>query len=210
MSELLKHLYYNRKNIFSTKRLIQAILVATWLAMLIATYSFAVIYATTPGARGHSPADWPEKSVLVRDSSRPTLITFIHPKCSCSRATLNELNKIVSHCPDRLKVYILMLVPRGEGKDWAKTDLLDSARAIPGAEVRFDMEGQEANRFHSLTSGHTLVYLPSGELVFNGGITASRGHEGDNKGQSTIEDIARGRSEKLWFNQVFGCPLKER
>lgn len=49
-----------------------------------------------------------------------------------------------------------------------------------------DRDGAELSRFGFRTSGDTRLYAPDGALVFHGGITASRGHEGDNPGQSAV------------------------
>ena len=74
--------------------------------------------------------------------------------------------------------------------------------------VEADEGGVEAKRFGARTSGHVLVYSAAGELTFQGGITAGRGHEGANAGQQGALDGARGRSccEK---SEVYGCQLDD-
>jgi hypothetical protein len=42
--------------------------------------------------------------------------------------------------------------------------------------------------------------------VFRGGITGSRGHEGDNAGESAIIGLTQGRDPQ-GGTQVFGCAL---
>jgi len=49
-----------------------------------------------------------------------------------------------------------------------------------------DADGAEANRFGAETSGHTLLFDFGRRLLFSGGITDSRGHTGDNAGESAI------------------------
>jgi hypothetical protein len=43
--------------------------------------------------------------------------------------------------------------------------------------------------------------------VFSGGITASRGHEGDNAGRAAIEQLVRHERADRLSTWVFGCAL---
>ena len=70
-----------------------------------------------------------------------------------------------------------------------------------------DDEGTEANRFHAATSGQTLLYDAAGSLLFSGGITGSRGHSGDNAGQTAIVSLVNSGAPRLTETSVFGCPL---
>jgi hypothetical protein len=70
-----------------------------------------------------------------------------------------------------------------------------------------DDGGGEARAFGVATSGQTLLYDSRGALVFNGGITGSRGHAGDNAGRAAlIALIGRAPTDRSGAN-VFGCPL---
>jgi hypothetical protein len=63
-------------------------------------------------------------------------------------------------------------------------------------------------RFGALTSGHTVVYDPSGRLLFSGGITSARGHAGENMGSELIlAQLARKTNPQT--HAVFGCPLAD-
>jgi hypothetical protein len=55
-------------------------------------------------------------------------------------------------------------------------------------------------------SGQVLAYDGQGRLAFNGGITASRGHEGDSAGRSAVEAMLAGRRHAATAF-VFGCLL---
>ena len=62
-------------------------------------------------------------------------------------------------------------------------------------------------RFGAHVSGQVMVYDKEGKLVFQGGITESRGQMGDNAGRSAIEaQVNRGSSDRD-RTLVFGCPL---
>jgi hypothetical protein len=70
-----------------------------------------------------------------------------------------------------------------------------------------DPEGAAALRFGASTSGQTLLYNDSGRLVFNGGITAARGHEGPNDGQDAVIALLQNRPPLHTATPVFGCSL---
>ena len=116
----------------------------------------------------------------------------------------------MARCQGRVTGHVLLLRPTGFDNDWSKTDLWESARAIPGVRAMLDEDSREAGRFRVVTSGHTLLYDSSGRLLFSGGITASRGHSGDNLGRSTIVSLlTESASRKPDTSEccVYGCPL---
>jgi hypothetical protein len=76
--------------------------------------------------------------------------------------------------------------PLGAGGDWDDKSLRRSAEAIPGVKVVFDPDCVEARRFGAETSGHTFLFGADGRLLFNGGITASRGRSGNNAGERAM------------------------
>jgi hypothetical protein len=178
-----------------------------WLLIVGIGLSVLWNYENTPGASASPPALWPADSKIQRAPAHATLVILVHPHCPCTRATLGELAEIMAHCQGRLTAYVLFLKPAGFADDWEKTDLWQSAAGIPGVKLMVDVDGAEASRFHSQTSGQTILYDVDGRLMFTGGITASRGHLGDNDGQNAIVSLVNtglaGRTE----TSVFGCPL---
>src|SRR5436853_328815 len=84
---------------------------------------------------------------------------------------------------------------------------------VPPVGVQGDGEGAEARRFHAETSGTTVLYDGGGKLRFGGGITASRGHEGDNAGSAAVALVAAALDEEgsgeTAGTPVFGCALCE-
>ncbi len=164
-------------------------------------------YRNTPG-RGADPSlAWPSGSALPRASGQPTLIMMAHPECPCTRASLDELNLIMNRLQGRLSTIILFVKPQEFADGWEKTDSWKRARQIPGATVLTDLDGAEARRFHGYTSGQVLLYGPRGNLLYNGGITAGRGHEGENDGRRDVIALASGEKAGLVVRKVFGCAL---
>ncbi len=114
---------------------------------------------------------------------------------------------MLARCGDAVAAHVLFLRPGGSATDWEKTDLWCAASAIPGVRVYADEAGVEAARFGAATSGHAVLYDSTGTLAFSGGITVSRGHEGDNPGRDAVTSLlTRGRGGQP-RTPVFGCPL---
>jgi hypothetical protein len=74
--------------------------------------------------------------------------------------------------------------------------------------VESDAGGSIAGQFHANTSGEVFVYDRRGKLRFHGGITAARGHAGDNLGESAVIAIASGEKSYVERSPIFGCPFR--
>lgn len=181
-----------------------------WVGMILCGMSLLWKYQTTPGEGAHAPAHWPAESDISWNAFRPTLIMFAHPRCPCTRASLSELAQIMAYGSERVDARVEFFKPADFPPDWEKTDLWAAAAAIPGVSVSCDIDGSAARRFGATTSGYVVLYNTKGELVFQGGITGSRGHTGANTGRNAILSIlSHGNSEKQQ-TLTFGCPLLGR
>jgi hypothetical protein len=165
-------------------------------------------YESTPGAVAAVPKSWPGSKVpLAKDAM--TLVMLAHPRCPCTEASVGELAEIMAHVEGKAVAYVLFSVPADAGADWDDTSLRRAAAGIPGVTVLTDIDGVEARRFGAETSGHTLLFNPDGELLFNGGITASRGHTGGNFGESAIVSLVHHQPVERASSFVFGCSLRK-
>ena len=113
---------------------------------------------------------------------------------------------------EKVSANVVFYAPPDEPSTWVKTDLWKTAEKIPGVTVTEDRGNSIARSFGVFTSGQTLVYDANGRLIFNGGITASRGHSGDNYGRDAIiallqEHLAETTTLPV-TSPVFGCSLR--
>ena len=122
---------------------------------------------------------------------------------------MGELTQLMTHAREHLAANVVFVNPGGFDPDWVHSDLWNLARAIPGVRVSED-DGTEARRFGAATSGQTMLYGADGQLLFSGGITAGRGHFGDNAGLSSLESILHGEPAEFSRTSVFGCALLDR
>jgi hypothetical protein len=161
----------------------------------------------TPGKGGSAPAVWPAQSQLTRHPQRPTLVMLVHPRCSCSRASLQELVRLITRFQGQFSTFVLFYTPAGTTDTWEKTALWHTATALPDVQAIRDTDGREAMQFGAYTSGYTVLYAATGDLLFHGGITPSRGHIGDNEGSHAIAALLTQQHANAEHTLAFGCDL---
>jgi hypothetical protein len=202
------------------RSILLAIGLTIWLTLVIVGIGILRNYSLTPGAAGTPDTSWPSASLISRPSGSYTLVMAIHPRCPCSRASIGELAILMAHDDGRLAAFVIFVQPPGFNQNWTKSDLWSSAGSIPGVTRIID-HGIEAKRFGAATSGQTMVYDSRGRLLFSGGITAARGHFGDNAGVRVIARLldtaeTAAPARVVYRNRpivyastspVYGCPL---
>jgi len=178
-----------------------------WLTVVALGFYWLDQRQFTPGTRGVEAPVWPVESTLQRSSGQPTLVLALHPRCPCSRATLQVLTQLLARYPGQATAKVLVCVPEQGWEDGQ--DALADCRTMlpPAAEVVIDPQGREARRFGAATSGHIFLYGADGRLVFSGGITRGRGQNGDSPGSVALGDRLQGSSTSPMYLEVFGCPL---
>src|SRR6185503_18375466 len=124
-----------------------------WSAAVAAGFGVLLQYSSSPGVAGEAPERWPSASALARDGERFTLLVFAHPRCPCTAATVEQIDRLLARVRERVRVEVLFCLPPDQAVAWAHTDLWEKAAAIPGVVVRVDPDGREAARFGALTSG---------------------------------------------------------
>jgi hypothetical protein len=107
----------------------------------------------------------------------------------------------------RADAVVLFVRPDGVPTDWEHTDLWRRASEIPGVRVVLDEGGREARRFGAVVSGETILYDAGGRLLFHGGITPSRGHEGDSTGKARVLALLEGGATDRADAPTYGCEL---
>jgi hypothetical protein len=181
--------------------------VALWLLVAGAGMFAAIDSSTVPGAASEGPRRWPVDSAIRPVAGRANLVVVLHPQCTCSRATVAELGRLMTWESGRLAAHVLLVDPDGTSPAFSDTDLWAAVAQIPGVEIERDANGGEASRFGALTSGQTYLYSPDGERLFAGGITPARGHEGPSEGRQAILAALQGAPPQHAAAPVFGCSL---
>jgi hypothetical protein len=156
--------------------------ISCWSVLTLCAFYYFWRLDATPGA----PADPPLASATHADPRHSTLLLFLYPECSCSRATLTELQRAAANVTQPTVIRVYFIVQSASDTSWLTSPLYALAAHLPNVRIQADIGGVEANRYGVETSGQVVVYRPDGSLAYQGGVTGSRGHEGDNPGKSRL------------------------
>lgn len=187
------------------KKTLFVIGLALWFAAVARGMKWVSDYSLTPGEAGVPAAVWPAAEIQ-RGAGRYTLVVGLHPECPCSRATVAELDRALLEAGDALEALVIFddTVAAAPARNSA---LYRQATQLPRTRVTCVTSVAELERFDFRTSGETRLYRADGTLVFRGGITASRGHEGANAGSVAVVSHARAELCGTNATPVFGCAL---
>lgn len=180
-----------------------------WLVLILVGFSSMIVYASLPGKTSVSLTTWPQDLAFQPAPHRACLVFFMHPRCPCTKASLNQLKELFLLSPDcPFDVKVLVFDPTNREQDWTQTLLLAEAKRLPHTDIVFDTDGKQAQRLGAFTSGHVLLFDADRNLVFSGGITPSRGHIGNCDGFSYLSQwILGGSTSGQKTAATYGCPI---
>jgi len=179
-----------------------------WIAAIGLGFTFLSGYSVAAGAPASAPLEWPSASRIPAPRGQYQLVMTVHPNCPCTRASVIELNNLMSTLRlEHVKGYVLVMKPADFPDEWTRTESVRNAGSIPGVDVVVDVDGVEAARLGAQTSGQVLLYGPDGRLRFAGGLTPDRGHVGDSPGRERILSLVKTGTADAKESLVFGCPL---
>lgn len=178
-----------------------------WGAGVVGGFAWLGGYETTPGEAGAPARAWPDDAGLGLDARRPTMVVFLHPRCPCSRATAEGVERLAARHGGAARLFAVFFRPEGSAPAWADTALRARFAAIAGCTSVDDPGGRLAWRFGARTSGHVAAFDARGARLFVGGITAARGRTGANVHEAALERALVAGAADPEPHPVFGCPL---
>ena len=179
---------------------------ALWLLAVAGGWCWMTTYEFKAGNAGIT-SSFPESVTRLLSDRTNTLFVSLHPECTCSVATLEELARISEECSGQLKIVAVFSEYSSLPEKVEESSLWKRAVAIPGLAALVDHDGSLRAGLGSLTSGDCLLADPAGVVLYHGGITSSRGHAGASAGGDAIISLARGNGSHLKTAPVFGCGL---
>jgi len=183
------------------------IIAIIWFMAIIAGFAIVWKFDVTAGPMPHPSASFPTNAPLAREAGRATLVMMLHPHCPCSRASMTELEKLMGTNPLTVKAH-LVFSQQARQPDVSQSELWKRAVQIPHAVAVKDSDGTVSSMFGAHTSGEVFLYDADGIIRFAGGITASRGHEGDSDGRAAIQAVLDDNAPAMMQTPVFGCSLR--
>ena len=177
------------------------LLTALWLSAIGAWFVALASYHNQAGQV--SSADEP----MTPDAEHAWLLVMaVHPECPCTQASLAELDRLLCHVGREVECRAFIMVSP-DTTQLPKTAILRRASRIPGLALISDPNGKSAGRLGIRTSGGVVLFDREGNVRYSGGLTSSRGHEGDNRGVAAIRALVETGQAEHSSGPVFGCPL---
>ena len=181
-----------------------------WAGLILYGGRTLLNYEGTAGTPGNPPSRWPSSSRITRPNGKFVLVMFAHPNCPCTRAGMTEIEILMAQLQGKLAAFLVFSKPASDEEEAEAASLWRRAARIPGVSVSYDDRGTETDRFGAQVSGQSMLYDLDGKLVFSGGITAARGHEGDNDGvDGIISLVTESEVGTPIHTPVFGCALHD-
>jgi hypothetical protein len=186
------------------------LLCATWAAVVAIGELALARHDLTPGIEAPSGSGSYVLNSIKLKAGKKTLVMFVHPKCPCSIASLTELRQLMTQYGSQLNTTVLMFHSADPLDDWTRSATWIGAQQIPGVNVRADFDGKLAKQCGAQTSGQVFLYDENGTLRFEGGITGSRGHVGDNNSLDALVSVVTNKlptQSAPARTPVFGCAI---
>jgi hypothetical protein len=172
---------------------------AIWLVIVGFAFHKAMQWESSPGKAASAPLILPTKT------DRTRLVLVIHAMCPCSYATLKN---VLSLPPSELAQVDITVVFTGPGATSDSTaPNIRLAKTLKTASLIYCGEQEAVQKYHAHTSGQCFIYNRTGNLVFSGGLTSTRGGEGDSAGLNALRLTLQGK-ECPSMAPVFGCALE--
>ncbi|WP_435022672.1 RedB protein (plasmid) [Tundrisphaera sp. TA3] len=181
--------------------------IALWLGMVAAGFRAIEVHETTAGDVGRVPASWPDATTLDFVPRRPNVLMAVHPRCPCTRASLDLLLAGTRGMALDASIRLLVYRPEDATPDWGGASVMPFVGSGGGAAVVDDPGGREAATFGLVTSGAVAAYDGEGRLRFSGGLTAVRGRDIPSRGAEALGSVLSGRDPSTGSSSVFGCGM---
>ncbi|MFI4916870.1 MAG: hypothetical protein ACIAS6_10245 [Phycisphaerales bacterium JB060] len=183
------------------------IVLPLWAVTCLVAFGALWRYGNTPGDPGGMLEGWTVPASLEVATDRPTLLVFAHPKCPCTRATMAAIERLQRDVLGGFETRVVFFEPQDAGPDWRRTELWQRAERLRDVRVLPDPGGRLVSRAGAVVSGTVALLDVDGRLLFWGGLTSSRGHEGDSVGSLAVRAILRGEDARTDRTPVYGCVI---
>lgn len=183
------------------------LLLGAWMLACVSLFVMLWSYANVAGTQGMLPAGWSPATQLQAPDDRAMLLVFAHPKCPCTRATMSAIERLQREVPGTFATRVVFYEPDVADASWRETDLWARAAKLIDAKAIADPGGLMTSEAGAVVSGCVALFDRDGVLQFWGGLTPSRGHEGESVGLSALRSILRGRDPGPVRAPVYGCEI---
>ncbi|QEG20794.1 hypothetical protein [Mariniblastus fucicola] len=189
------------------KKIFKNLLLTGLLTVSLAGFAVLVDYSSRPGPVAPTPRQFPAQAFPDREKGTPTIVVAYHPKCPCTFATVRCLERLRTEfrCKPNLIAYAYR--PESAPDSWIESSSTAILRKFEGTVIDPDAEASVSRQFGARVSGHVFVYDGNDKLVFSGGITPGRGHEGYCEASLQFVRSVNGATTESTQWPIFGCEI---
>lgn len=168
-----------------------------WLTFCVGGFVALAVYQFSAGTPAHLPAE--RRSNYTAQTGR-VLQVFAHGECLCTRASLAELQRVVKEvgAMESTTLQAFLFLPETQGIPPTLDPTLGWQETVLTSAQGFEERG-------ITTSGHVRLWN-DGELLFDGGVTLSRGHPDSNEHSAALAHCLTYWT-KTFPRPVYGCSL---
>lgn len=140
----------------------------------------------------------------VEPNKKGLVVVFLSAKCPCSNSHIQELKNLVNEHKDFS--FIAVHSNSDESPDLAKTYFASVHLPFPVVQ---DFNSKWADLFGANKTPHAFVVTPSGQIVYQGGVTSSNNAPTADQRylHEALEDVSKGRAVKTPLGRTLGCAI---
>lgn len=176
--------------------------VSTWL--LVFGLTIAARSALAAPIEGGDLLTGEAKSIDFKSAKLGTVVVFMSSHCPCSASHEPVLKELAAKYPDFRFVGIHSNTDESAGE----TKSHFQASALPFAILQ-DSHAKIANELKAFKTPHAFIFNPSGEKLYEGGVTDS--HVATNAHKhflaDALEDIKNGQKPRVSSGRTLGCVI---
>ena len=177
-----------------------------WLGLILSWLGLLTEHQFRPGNAAPFNQGWPQASRLHPRPDTLTVVLFAHPECPCLSATLTEMERLQTLVREPFQLFVVF--EDNPAFDLSRSRNFRRVSSWKNAIVVHDADNHEVALFGAQTSGQVFIFDKDRRLLFSGGITGSRAHEGDNQNLERAVAAGRSHASKAAFTPVYGCSLR--
>jgi hypothetical protein len=179
---------------------------ALWLGLILSWSAFLTQHRFRSGNASTFKQAWPQASRLHPRPDALTVVLFAHPECPCLSATLTEMERLQALVGEPVQLFVVF--EEDPAFDLSRSRHFRRVSGWKNATVVHEADNHEIALFGAQTSGQVFIFDKDRRLLFRGGITESRAHEGDNPNLERAVAAGRSHASSVALTPVYGCSLR--
>jgi hypothetical protein len=188
-----------------SSKVVRIFLIVLWVVLFLSAYLFSINYSikTEKVDKENQTTDLVKRYL---SSGQRVLFFFIHPKCSCTLASIDEFKDLLKDEYKDIKIVAIVSTRSSVDNEFMYSESTNLIKELNQVEIFYDIGAIETQKLGIKTSGHLLFYDSLGNLLYSGGITVSRGHRGESVGKMELSRRMKSSNNyQKYMADAYGC-----